>query len=84
MADKHAEPNVLGRLQLVLVTYEKTVLEVECDKVTLPGRKGYFGVLPGHVALIASLKVGELMTASARSSTTWRSPAASAKWSTTW
>ena len=53
--------NVLGRLRLVLVTYEKKVLEVECDEVTLPGRKGYFGVLPGHTAMIASLKVGELM-----------------------
>ena len=46
MADKQADPNVLGRLQLVLVTYEKKVLEVECDEVTLPGKKGYFGVLP--------------------------------------
>ena len=53
--------NVLGRLRLLLVTYEKKVLEVECDEVTLPGKKGYFGVLPGHVAMIASLKVGELM-----------------------
>ena len=50
-----------ARLQLVLVTYEKKVLEVECDEVTLPGKKGYFGVLPGHVSMIASLKVGELM-----------------------
>src|SRR4029450_5570659 len=53
--------SVVGRLELVLVTYEKKVLEVECDEVTLPGKKGYFGVLPGHVAMIASLKVGELM-----------------------
>jgi F-type H+-transporting ATPase subunit epsilon len=53
--------SVVGRLKLVLVTYEKKVLEVECDEVTLPGKKGYFGVLPGHVAMIASLKVGELM-----------------------
>ena len=53
--------SVVGRQKLVLVTYEKKVLEVECDEVTLPGKKGYFGVLPGHVAMIASLKVGELM-----------------------
>ncbi|HVR29551.1 MAG TPA: F0F1 ATP synthase subunit epsilon, partial [Thermoanaerobaculia bacterium] len=46
---------------MVLVTYEKKVLEVECDEVTLPGKLGYFGVLPGHVPLIAMLKVGELM-----------------------
>lgn len=50
-----------GRLRLVLVTYEKKVLEVECEEVTLPGQLGYFGVLPGHVPMIALLKVGELM-----------------------
>lgn len=50
-----------ARLRLVLVTYEKKVLEVECDEVTLPGQLGYFGVLPGHVPMIALLKVGELM-----------------------
>lgn len=50
-----------GRLRLVLVTYEKKVLEVECDEVTLPGQLGYFGVLPGHVPMIALLRVGELM-----------------------
>ena len=61
MAEKPAEASVAGRLQLVLVTYERKVLEVECDEVTLPGKKGYFGILPGHVGLIASLKVGELM-----------------------
>ncbi len=61
MAEHTAEQAVLGRLRLVLVTYEKKVLEVECDEVTMPGRKGYFGVLPGHVSMIASLKVGELM-----------------------
>jgi F-type H+-transporting ATPase subunit epsilon len=61
VAEKPHEADVLGRLELVLVTYETKVLEVECDEVTLPGRLGYFGVLPGHVAMIASLKVGELM-----------------------
>ena len=50
-----------ARLRVVLVTYEKKVLEVECEEVTLPGKLGYFGVLPGHAAMIATLKVGELM-----------------------
>lgn len=50
-----------AKLRLVLVTYEKKVLEVECDEVTLPGKLGYFGVLPGHAAMIALLKIGELM-----------------------
>jgi F-type H+-transporting ATPase subunit epsilon len=54
-------PTATTRLRLSLVTIERKVLEVECDEVTLPGVKGYFGVLPGHVPLIAMLKVGELM-----------------------
>jgi F-type H+-transporting ATPase subunit epsilon len=56
-----AVPAGTGRLKLVLVTYEKKVLDVECEEVTLPGQLGYFGVLPGHVPLIAMLRVGELM-----------------------
>lgn len=49
------------KLQLVLVTHERKLLEVECDSVQLPGRLGDFGVLPGHTPMIATLKVGELM-----------------------
>lgn len=49
-----------GKLKLVVVTYERKVLGVSCDEVTLPGKLGYFGVLPGHVPMIATLKVGEL------------------------
>lgn len=50
-----------GLLRLVLVTYEEKLLELECDEVMLPGSQGYFGVLPGHVPMIATLKMGELM-----------------------
>jgi F-type H+-transporting ATPase subunit epsilon len=30
------------------------------DEVEIPGAEGYFGVLPGHTPLLASLGVGEL------------------------
>jgi F-type H+-transporting ATPase subunit epsilon len=30
------------------------------DEVQIPGSRGYFGVLPGHTPLLASLAVGEL------------------------
>jgi F-type H+-transporting ATPase subunit epsilon len=30
------------------------------DEVEIPGAEGYFGVLPGHTPLLATLKVGEL------------------------
>jgi F-type H+-transporting ATPase subunit epsilon len=32
----------------------------EVDEVQLPGAEGYFGVLPGHTPLLATLQVGEL------------------------
>jgi len=39
VAEQHAaEQAVLGKLELVLVTYEKKVLEVECDEVALDKR----------------------------------------------
>lgn len=50
-----------GRLRLLLVTYERKLLDVVCDEVTLPGKLGYFGVLPGHTPFLTTLKVGELM-----------------------
>jgi F-type H+-transporting ATPase subunit epsilon len=30
------------------------------DEVEIPGSEGYFGVLPGHTPLLASLAVGEM------------------------
>ena len=32
----------------------------QVDEVELPGAEGYFGVLPGHAPLLATLQVGEL------------------------
>ena len=32
----------------------------QVDEVQLPGSEGYFGVLPGHTPLLATLQVGEL------------------------
>jgi F-type H+-transporting ATPase subunit epsilon len=55
-----ADERSAERLTLIITTHERKVLEVGCDEVTLPGRMGYFGILPGHVPLLANLKVGEL------------------------
>ncbi len=49
-----------GKLLLTVITPTKEVLNTECDEVTLPGKEGYFGILPGHVPLLAALTVGEL------------------------
>jgi F-type H+-transporting ATPase subunit epsilon len=48
------------KLDLEIVTPERRVLTETVDEVILPGSEGYFGVLPGHAALLAALGVGEL------------------------
>ncbi|HEU4690166.1 MAG TPA: F0F1 ATP synthase subunit epsilon [Vicinamibacterales bacterium] len=48
------------KLTLEIVTPDKALLSVQVDEVVLPGSEGYFGVLPGHSPLLASLQVGEL------------------------
>jgi F-type H+-transporting ATPase subunit epsilon len=47
-------------LTLRIVTPERAVIEEQVDEVEVPGAEGYFGVLPGHTPMLASLSVGEL------------------------
>jgi F-type H+-transporting ATPase subunit epsilon len=48
------------KLTLEIVTPDRTLVTEQVDEVELPGSEGYFGVLPGHTELLASLQVGEL------------------------
>ena len=48
------------KLTLEIVTPDRALVSVQVDEVVLPGSEGYFGVLPGHSPLLASLQVGEL------------------------
>jgi F-type H+-transporting ATPase subunit epsilon len=48
------------KLRLEFVTPERAIVHDEVDEVQLPGEEGFFGVLPGHTPLLASLKVGEM------------------------
>ena len=48
-------------LTLEVATPTRLVVADTVDEVVLPGSEGYFGVLPGHAALLATLGVGELM-----------------------
>ena len=50
----------MAGLNLILVTHAEKLLEIECSDVGLPGRKGDMGILPGHAALISTLRPGEL------------------------
>ena len=49
-----------GKLKLIVVTPETTVVDTEADEVQLPGELGYLGILPGHAPLITLLKAGVL------------------------
>lgn len=48
------------QLTLQIVTPDRSVVTDQVDEVEIPGAEGYFGVLPGHTPLLATLKVGEL------------------------
>ena len=47
-------------IDLQIVTPERLIVQEQVDEVQIPGSEGYFGVLPGHTPLLASLAVGEL------------------------
>jgi F-type H+-transporting ATPase subunit epsilon len=53
-------PPLPTKLTLEIVTPERSLVTEQVDEVELPGSEGYFGVLPGHTPLLASLHVGEL------------------------
>jgi F-type H+-transporting ATPase subunit epsilon len=48
-------------LHLQIVSADRSLVnEPRVDEVEIPGSEGYFGVLPGHTALLALLGAGEL------------------------
>jgi F-type H+-transporting ATPase subunit epsilon len=48
------------KLQLHVVSAERSLVNETVDEVEVPGISGYFGVLPGHTPLLAVLGAGEL------------------------
>jgi F-type H+-transporting ATPase subunit epsilon len=49
-----------AQLTLSIVTPEREIVREAVDEVEVPGSEGYFGVLPGHTPLLATLGVGTL------------------------
>jgi len=47
-------------IELQIVTPDKLLVREQVDEVEIPGAQGYFGVLPGHTPMLASLAVGEM------------------------
>ena len=48
------------KIQLLIVSADRALVNETVDEVEIPGFDGYFGVLPGHTPLLAVLQVGEL------------------------
>ena len=48
------------RIQLQIVTPSRALADEEVEEISIPGREGYLGVLPGHAPLLTELQSGEL------------------------
>lgn len=48
-------------LSVEILTPNRLLLQDEVDELNLPGSEGYLGILPGHVAFLTNLGLGELM-----------------------
>jgi len=53
-------PPLPTKIQLLIVSTDRSLVNEAVDEVEIPGADGYFGVLPGHTPLLALLHVGEL------------------------
>jgi F-type H+-transporting ATPase subunit epsilon len=45
---------------LEIVTPQRLIVSDEVTELMVPGSEGYFGVLPGHIPFMTTLKIGEL------------------------
>ncbi len=50
-----------GVLKLQVVTPHRIVVDEDVSEVVAPGSEGYFGVLPGHLPFLTTLKAGYLV-----------------------
>src|ERR1700716_1580423 len=55
-----AIPPIPSHLQLQMVSADRLLVNEQVDEVEIPGSEGYFGVLPGHTPMLATLQVGQL------------------------
>lgn len=56
-----SNPNFPTKLTLEVVTPHGLLVRDEVDSVQAPGSEGSFGVLPGHIPLLATLGAGEII-----------------------
>ncbi|MCX7795657.1 MAG: ATP synthase F1 subunit epsilon [bacterium] len=48
------------KLEVKVITPDRIVYEGLADSLMIPGKDGYFGVLPNHAPMISALDIGEL------------------------
>ncbi len=60
----------MSRLQLQLVTPERTLIQEEVASLVCPTTEGQITILPGHAPLVATLNSGELITKDGANSST--------------
>ena len=51
----------MDTIRLTIVTPNGEIFNDDVKTVTLPGKEGEFGVLPGHASLVSSLTVGVIV-----------------------
>ena len=51
----------MDTIRLSIVTPNGMIFDDDVKSVTLPGKEGEFGVLPGHSSLVSSLTVGVIV-----------------------
>jgi F-type H+-transporting ATPase subunit epsilon len=51
----------MNTLKLSIVAPNGSIFDGDVKSVTLPGKEGEFGVLPGHAALVSALTVGVIV-----------------------
>ncbi len=49
-----------SHIDLQVLTPDRGIIRDRVDEVEIPGSEGYFGVLPGHRPMLASLSFGEM------------------------
>jgi F-type H+-transporting ATPase subunit epsilon len=47
-------------IHIEIVTPERKLVSDTATEITIPGRNGFLGILPGHAPLISELAVGEI------------------------
>jgi F-type H+-transporting ATPase subunit epsilon len=50
-----------SHIQLEIVTPDRQVVHDLVESVTIPGKGGYLGILPGHAPLLSELRTGEVV-----------------------